>query len=471
MTLWTLEAFLAATGGRLIGKAGDIGGISIDSRTVDAGDAYFSIKGDRFDGHQFAGAAIANGAALSVVSEAKLAELGDIAPLVVVDDVLSALERLGMAARARMHGKVIAVTGSVGKTSTKEALRQALLPSGKTHAAVASFNNHWGVPLTLARMPADCDFGVFEIGMNHAGEITPLTRMVRPHVAIITTVEPVHLEFFPSVEAIADAKAEIVQGLEPGGVAILNKDNPHFARLADATRAEGMQVMSFGACVGADAWLEKAALRGDGSSVKAQICGAPVTYKMGAPGRHQVQNSLAVLLAVHLVGGHLAHAMLALGELQAPKGRGAQAVYTTPHGDVTVVDESYNANPASMRAAFALLAQCAVSGRGRRIAVLGDMLELGADSAALHAGLCTSLVDEGIDRVYCSGPEMQALWQMLPAAMRGAYAGTSEELEPLLLNDVVAGDVLMIKGSLGSRMGRIVQAFARHFAETNDSRT
>jgi UDP-N-acetylmuramoyl-tripeptide--D-alanyl-D-alanine ligase len=291
------------------------------------------------------------------------------------------LRRLGTAARARTDARIVAVTGSVGKTGTKEALRLTLERSGKVHASVASFNNHWGVPLTLARMPADTEYGVFEIGMNHAGEITPLVKMVRPHVAIITTVQPVHLEFFGSVEKIAQAKAEIFSGLEPDGTAILNRDNDQYDLLSFLATTAGIDhVLTFGENPTADARIEKISRQEGGSSVQATILGQDITYKIGAPGQHHVKNSLAVLTAVAELGADLALAGLALAEMRAPKGRGAAARLKRPDGMFELIDESYNANPASMRAALSVLGEASVSRPGRRIAVLGDMLELGGEA-------------------------------------------------------------------------------------------
>ena len=317
--LWTIDEMAAAMGAR---RAGDlpeaVGGLSIDSRTVVPGEAFFAIKGDALDGHDFVATALRAGAGLAVVSNKKRAAVEDDAPLLIVRDVLVALRKLARAARARAAARVIAVTGSVGKTSTKEALSLALSRDGETHASVASFNNHWGVPLSLARLPASARYAIFEIGMNHAGEITPLVRMVRPHVAIITAVEPVHLEFFASVAEIADAKAEIFLGLEPGGAAVINRDNPHFARLRRRAEDAGVHnVVSFGEHAGAEARLLKCALHPDCSTVEAEILGQPITYKIGAPGRHLVMNSLAVLAAASLVGADLARAALALAQ-QAP---------------------------------------------------------------------------------------------------------------------------------------------------------
>jgi UDP-N-acetylmuramoyl-tripeptide--D-alanyl-D-alanine ligase len=310
---------------------------------------------------------------------------------------------------------------------------------------------------------------VFEIGMNHAGEITPLVRLVRPHIAIVTTIAPVHLEFFASEAAIADAKAEIFLGLEPGGTAIINRDTPHFARLrAHAKDAGVTRVVSFGEQAGADARLIKISLQSDTSTVEADILGTPVTYKLGAPGRHLAVNSLAVLATAALSGVDLALAALALARLAPAPGRGTRITLAAPGGAAVLIDESYNANPASMRAALALLGQAPVGPNGRRIAVLGDMLELGPAAADLHRALAEPIGEYGIDLVYCAGPLMAALWDALPSNQRGGYAETAAALEPQLLAAVQGGDALMVKGSLGSRMGPIVKALARRFARDTE---
>jgi UDP-N-acetylmuramoyl-tripeptide--D-alanyl-D-alanine ligase len=304
------------------------------------------------------------------------------------------------------------------------------------------------------------------MGMNHAGEIEPLSRQARPHVAIITTVEPVHLEFFPSVEAIADAKAEIFRGLEPGGAAVINRDNPHYERLAAAARAAGVErIVSFGEHARADARLIKSSLQPDCSTVQARILGADVAYKLGAPGKHVVLNSLAVLAAVSLVGADLALSALALAELAPPTGRGARVTLSLGNGEpALLIDESYNANPASMRAAIALLGQAEIGPRGRRIAVLGDMLELGTAGADLHRGLVKPIRAHGIDLVYCCGPLMRALWEALPSERRGGYAEGAGALEAEVIAAIRPGDALMVKGSLGSRMAPIVKALERQYS-------
>jgi len=464
--LWTVAAMAQAMRAERVGMLPQsVPGLSIDTRTIAPGEAFFAIKGEARDGHDFVPAALKAGAGLAVVAADQRAAMPKDAPLLVVPDVLDALRDLARAARARSHAKVIGVTGSVGKTSTKEALRSALATSGETHASVASYNNHWGVPLSLARCPQTARYAVFELGMNHAGEIEPLTRLVRPQVAIITTVEPVHLEFFGSVEAIADAKAEIFLGLERGGAAVINRDNRQFARLERCARSAGVErIVGFGEHARADARLIKSALHADCSTVQARILGTDVTYKLGAPGRHLVLNSLSVLAAVALAGADLALAALALAGMTPARGRGARTTLDLPGGAALLIDESYNANPASMRAALALLGQAAVSARGRRIAVVGDMLELGPRGADLHRALAEPVLTYGVDLVFCCGPLMAALWEALPSERRGGYAETSSMLEPQVLAAIHPGDAVMVKGSLGSCMGPIVTAIERNYS-------
>jgi UDP-N-acetylmuramoyl-tripeptide--D-alanyl-D-alanine ligase len=441
----------------------EIAGISIDSRTLGPGEAFVAIRGLHHDGHEFVPAALRAGAALAVVEEGH--EPDGAGPLLVVpDDPLAALERIAAAARARMEGSVLAVTGSVGKTGTTEMLRIALSALAPTHAPVGSFNNQWGVPLTLARMPADTRYGIFEIGMNHAGEIRPLTRLVRPDVAIVTTVGPVHLEYFDSEAAIAEAKAEIFEGLTVGGAAILNRDNRWFDLLAERAGAAGARVVSFGEHPLADVRLVRLALGDDGSGISATLFGDPITYRLGAPGAHLAVNSLAVVAACHAVGADVARALIALSAFRAPKGRGQRLRLKHPAGRFTLIDESYNANPSSMQAALALLGQAAPEARGRRIAVLGDMLELGAASAALHRELIGAIEAAAADLVFLAGPKMADLWRDLPDQRRGAYAETAAELEPILLETIGPGDVVMVKASLGTRLGRVVEAIKRYFA-------
>jgi UDP-N-acetylmuramoyl-tripeptide--D-alanyl-D-alanine ligase len=464
-SLWSSNAMIAAM--RAVVNAvlpPEVTGISIDSRTVAPAEAYFAIKGAVHDGHDFVEAALRAGAALAVVERGKREQFASDAPLLMVDDVLGALVELAHAARARLQGQVIAVTGSVGKTSTKEALRLVLSAQGQTHASAASFNNHWGVPLSLARCPETARFAVFEIGMNHAGEIQPLVKMARPHVAIITTVEPVHLEFFAGIEAIADAKAEIFEGVVEGGAVVLNRDNPQFARLARRAKELGIQrVVSFGADAKSDARLIDVSLQAACSAVHADIFGHEVTYKVGMPGRHMAMNSLAVLAAAALAGADLALASLSLSQLEPAAGRGVRSTLELAGGAATLIDESYNANPASMAAALSVLGQAAIGPHGRRIAVLGDMLELGAAAADLHRGLNEAIKASRIDLVYCCGPLMRNLWEALSTGKRGGYADSAANLEMQVVAAIRAGDAIMIKGSFGSKMKTIVNALERRF--------
>jgi UDP-N-acetylmuramoyl-tripeptide--D-alanyl-D-alanine ligase len=467
--LWTGEQLVAAMNGRGQGvMPAAVTGISIDTRTLAPGDAFFAIRGEARDGHDFVAAALEKGAGLAVVDEAHAEAFAGHGACAVVDDVLKAMERAGMARRAALQAGVVAVTGSVGKTGTKEALRLTLSRQGKTHAPVASYNNHWGVPLTLCRTPDDVRFGVYEIGMSNPGEILPLARMVQPDVAIITTVQPVHLAAFESIEGIAHEKAAIFQGLKPGGTAIINADIAQAGLLRELAQASPAgRIVSFGEHPDADVRLLSCSLRPDVSTVDALVLGQPVTYRLGSPGRHIVLNSLAVLAAIEALGADLALAALALGDLRPPAGRGAQQVLQGPGGRVILIDESYNGNPASMRAAIENLGRIPVSGRGRRIAVLGDMLELGPTAAELHKGLVEPVTANGVDAVFACGPLMRGLYDSLPSTLRGAYAGQSSGLEPLVLDAIRAGDVITVKGSLGSRMGPIVKAImARYPAVT-----
>jgi UDP-N-acetylmuramoyl-tripeptide--D-alanyl-D-alanine ligase len=457
--LWT-AAEICAIGARFEPQSAEADfeatGVSIDSRTLSRGDLFVAIHGEARDGHEFVAKALSEGAAGALVDHPPT-ERGE-GVLIYVDDTLKGLERLGLAARERSPAKRIAVTGSVGKTGTKEALRIALAASGRTHASDASYNNLWGVPLTLARMPRETEFGVFEIGMNHPGEITPLSKQVRPHAAIITTVEPVHLQFFDSVEEIAEAKAEIFNGLEPGGTAVLNIDNPHYERLKlRAEQAGAGRIIAFGEDARADAFLEAIDLGPEGSNVRARICGLSVEYHLASPGRHVAHNSLAVLAGVYAIGADLKAAAHALNMVKPPSGRGARRIVNLVGGPLTLIDESYNANPVSMRAAIANLALQGAAAGLRRVAVLGDMLELGAAAPSLHAALAEPLGEARIDKVYLCGPMMRSLFDALPEEQRGAYAQSSKELAEIVAEEVRAGDVVMIKGSLGSRMKAVVE--------------
>jgi len=454
--LWTSAAAARATGGRNT-RAWAAGGVAIDSRQVAHGDLFVALAGPRFDGHDFVTDAFGRGAAAAVVSR-RPETLGRELPLLVVADTMAALTALGAAARKRTQAKIVAVTGSVGKTGTKEALRIALSAQGPTAATAGNLNNQIGVPLSLARMAKETAFGVFELGMSRPGEIAPLSRLVRPQVAIITTIEPVHTEFFDSVADIADAKAEIFVGMT-GGVAVLHRDNAYFPWLADAAERAGVaRVIGFGAHPEATARLIDCETHPSYSRVTAVIEGRTVTYRLNAPGRHWVINSLAVLAAVDAVGADVAAAAAELAKVAPLKGRGQRHRVTVPDGSFEVVDESYNASPASMRAAIAVLAGANPGPGGRRIAVLGDMLELGPDAARLHAALASDLVQGGIDLVFTAGASMRHLFDALPEAMRGGHAATAAELGPLVAARVGAGDVVTVKGSLGIGMAAVTEA-------------
>jgi len=465
--LWRSEALAGAMNGRPVGVLPEgVTGISIDSRTLKPGEAFFAIKGETFDGHDFATAAIKAGAGLLVVAEGKLPALGRItAPMIVVPDVLAALEAAGIAARSRSRARVVAVTGSVGKTTTKEAMRLALGACGTVHASDKSFNNHWGVPLTLARLPEDCDYAVFEIGMNRPGEIRTLSRFVRPHVAVVTLIAPAHLGYFRSLEEIARAKAEIFETVEPGGHALINRDDRQWQFLETAAHEVGIEhVWSFGEHARATFRLAACDATGEGSRIRVAMAGREIAATVGAPGRHVVQNALAVLGAAYLVGADVEKAAAALAGFTAEKGRGRQYRLAHPAGgEILLIDESYNANPVSMKAALAVLGTTPVAEGGRRIAVLGDMLELGEHSQKLHAALAGPLAAAKVDRVLLGGPEMAALAEALPADMPCKHRDSAEALKPVLLETVQPGDVVMVKSSNGSGFTRLTEALLAEF--------
>jgi UDP-N-acetylmuramoyl-tripeptide--D-alanyl-D-alanine ligase len=469
--LWSDIEAASASEGQLVGADGWIAeGVSIDSRSVKRGDLFVALKGPSFDGHDFVGEALAKGAVAALVHR-RPAGLPESAPLLMVEDTLAGLTRLGIAGRLRSHARFVGVTGSVGKTGTKEALRLALSTQAETFANEGSLNNHWGVPLSLARLPNSVSLGIFEIGMNHAGELGPLSCMVQPEVAVITTVEPAHLEFFASIEEIADAKAEIFEGMTAAGTAVLNCDNSQFERLAGHARRRGIRrILDFGEHPGAAARLLACRLEAAGSEVSAEILGRQIEYRLGAPGRHWVQNSLAVLASVAALDLDPGLAAGALSALTPPKGRGQRRQIRLPGGTVELIDESYNASPAAMRAAFAVLARGRPALRGRRIAVLGDMRELGHAGPRLHRELAPPLVDAGIDLVFTCGPLMQELHAALPRARRGAHAPDSQALIPAVLAAIRPGDVVLVKGSLGTRMAPIVEALLRRDGDAPASR-
>ncbi len=444
MSLWTRDEAVAATGG-VCAVNWHANGVSIDTRTLQKDDLFVALSATR-DGHDFVAQALESGAAAALVS--RIPKGLENAPLLLVPDVLKGLEALGIAARARTKARVIAITGSVGKTGSKEMLRVALAGQGNIHVAEKSYNNHEGVPLTLARMPADTDIAVIEIGMNHPGEIAPLTRMARPHVALITTVAPVHLAAFKDVEEIAAEKAEIFRGLEPDGIAVLNGDIDTYAILAQAAPDK---VLRFGQREGCDFRLTLCEVGNGATVVQANTPVGDIMFKLGGEGAHLAQNAVGVLAGLYALKADLGRATLALASWHPPEGRGArQQVPLGPEGldgQFTLINESYNANPASTRAALETLAQQA----GRKVAILGDMLELGETAPALHCALAGL---DGIDVIHTVGPLMADV----PFEIRGLTADTSEALASQIGRQIRAGDVVMVKGSLGMEMAKIIDA-------------
>ena len=467
MSLWTAADAATATGGRTEGDW-QATGVSIDTRTIASGDLFVALKDIR-DGHEFVAQALAKGAAAAMVSHVP-EDVPAGAPLLIVEDVLPALEALGKAARARTGARVVAVTGSVGKTSTKEMLRDVLRTQGKTHAAEASYNNHWGVPLTLARMPVDTEFAVIEIGMNHPGEIAPLSRMARPHVAMITTVAAAHLEAFENIEGIAHEKAAIFDGLEPGGVAIVNTDLDTTPILLEKAVKVGATVLGFGE-KSRDYTLTSVKLSNDKTVVQARLRDDPVVFKINSAGRHFAMNGLGVLAAVDALGGDSAMASIDIGTWYPPAGRGTREIIVLDEveEDMTIdlIDDAFNANPTSMAAALEVLAAATPHddigrvSKGRRIAILGDMLELGPDETKLHRDIAHLPHIEALHVIHCVGPRMRALWKALPAPKRGRQVDTAQELAEQAHRIIDAGDVVLVKGSKGSRVSLVVDALRK----------
>ncbi|MEW5684148.1 MAG: UDP-N-acetylmuramoyl-tripeptide--D-alanyl-D-alanine ligase [Pseudomonadota bacterium] len=447
--LWTSDDIARATGGEAKGRFSATG-VSIDTRSLEPGDLFVALAGVR-DGHEFVAQAMGKGAAGALVSQSVDA------PYVNAGETLAALEKLGVAARERAtRARRGAVTGSVGKTSVTQAIMAGLSLAGPAHSSVKSYNNHIGVPLTLARMPAATERAVFEIGMNHADEIRPLSRFVRPHAAVVTTVGPVHTENFPDGEAgVARAKAEIFEGLEPGGLAILNADNKWFDLLSAEARKAGAKVLSFGTGEGADARLIDFQVPGGHAVVQARLHGKALDFPILQTGLHWGLNSMAVLLMLEALDVDLGKSLAALGAFEPLAGRGAETTVKLAGGGVTVIDESYNANPISMASAIRTLGARATG--GRRIVALTDMLELGPEAVAFHAGLAGPIETASIDLVFCAGPLMKSLWDALPPTRRGGYAQTAADLAPQVAGALQAGDVVMVKGSNGSKAGSIAQ--------------
>jgi UDP-N-acetylmuramoyl-tripeptide--D-alanyl-D-alanine ligase len=460
--LWTLDELMSAVDGRPVGEMPEgITGISIDTRTLADGEGFFAIKGDNVDGHDYLPAAMRAGAALAIVDESKLVSLGRLnLPLIVVRDVMSAMRRLAEVSRMRSKAQIIAVTGSVGKTSTKEMLRTVLSASGKVHASEASYNNHWGVPLTLARMPADARFGVFEIGMNHGGEITPLVALVRPHIAIITNIAAAHIGAFDTIEDIARAKAEIYSGVVAGGYALINHDDRRYTLLRDLANEAGIEHLnSFGTKRGSEFWLRKMEPTDDGTKVKVRLRGKDdVEFFVSVPGEHMVMNSVAVLGASVLAGADLEKSLDAFGKVAPADGRGTRYVLGGSGAmGISIIDESYNANPASMEAGLRVLANFDGVKTKRRIAVLGDMLELGKQSKKLHEALAGPISQSKADLVFLVGPEMDYLAKILPKDKLAGHFADATSLTPRLKETMKAGDVIMLKASKAIGFSGVVQ--------------
>ena len=453
--LWTFDELLAATGGTASGDF-DATGVAFDSREIGSGDLFLALKGAETDGHLFVDKAFANGAAGAIVSRPVPH------PHILVSDTMQALEALGHASRARTKAKIIGVTGSAGKTGTKEALYAALdrYSRGRAHRSVKSYNNHVGVPLSLARMPAHCDFGVFEMGMNHAGEMRALSNIVRPDIAIITTIAPAHIEFFKDESGIADAKAEIFEGMVEGGTAILPADNVHYPRLRAAAERYTNSILSFGFSPDADVRVvDHLVTPNSGTLVTAKICDAMLSFTLSQAGQHWIANSMAVLAAVFAAGGDLASAGLALAEMGGLAGRGARHDFAIGGGTGHLIDESYNANPASMAAT---IGQLGLSGNGRRIAVLGSMKELGDKSDHYHRALAVPLAAAKVDFAILVGKEMEFLAEELKAGVEGpaefAHCATAQEALALLQNYLCASDTVLVKGSNSMGLSTIVNA-------------
>ncbi len=462
-SLWSSTEAAKATNGTSQGQW-VASGISIDTRTLQKGDLFIAIRGDAMDGHKFAADALAKGAVAVVIDRAVDGVPAEKA--LMVADTFKAMQDLGIAARARTSAKIIGVTGSVGKTGTKDMLGRVFSSLGQAHYSEKSLNNHWGVPLSLSRMDAGCDYGVFEMGMNHANEIAPLTQMVKPHIAIITTIAPVHTEHFPDgLNGIAKAKAEIFSGMDAHGIAILNKDNPQYDLIVAEAKNQGVtKIFSFGTSQSADARLVDCLVAANGTRIRAIILGEDIAFTMKDAGPHNATNALSVLLAVKLLGGDMQRAMDALHDMEPPAGRGKREYLNIGdvNNPVTLIDESYNASPVAMQAAFKVMALIDPGRGGRRIAILGDMYELGMNSAQMHRDLAMPLQAAGIDLVYTCGPLMKNLYDALPEQNRGKHHDEAPEMAKIVPDVLVPGDVVLVKGSRGGgdkpRMQLVVEA-------------
>jgi UDP-N-acetylmuramoyl-tripeptide--D-alanyl-D-alanine ligase len=453
--LWTSDEVAQALSA-VVTAPFEANGVTFDSRAVGKGDLFFALKGETTDGHGFVPEAMKRGAAAAVVSR-DVENAGG--TLIRVPDTMKALEGLGRAARRRSKARIASVTGSVGKTSTKDALRTMLSAQAPTSASAASFNNHVGVPISLARLPREARYGVFEIGMNHPGEIEPLARQVEAHVGVVTNVGPAHIGFMGSEEAIADEKACLFAGMAQGAVAVLNRDGKHYERLAGHARRFGVsRIVGFGRGETAEARLVSCSLQDSGSDVVALIHGRRIEYRLGAAGEHWVLNSIAALAVAEALGADVEQAAASLAGVSASPGRGARRFLRFGTGTVELLDESYNANPMSVRAMLAILARTEPAKGGRRLLALGDMRELGEGADAFHAGLADAVAASGAVQVFLCGPHMEALWRKLEPAQRGVHRPDSMALAGEVAAALQAGDVIAVKGSLGSKMKHVVDA-------------
>lgn len=457
-TLWTTAEIITATGGM---SSGDwsVSSVSIDTRTMQPGALFVALPGAKVDGHEHVANALSQGAAGALVSK-PIAGV-DASRLVIVKDVEKALQQLGAAGRARANAQVIGITGSVGKTGAKEMIAAALSAVGSVYATRGNLNNHLGVPLNLANLPRDTEFAVIEMGMNHADEISPLSKMARPHVSLITTVDAVHIEFFPSVEAIADEKAAIFDGMGGKGVAVLNADNAHYERLKKHAQAQGLdRILSFGTGKNALCRMTKYAIDDTHSVIEATIAGTTLSYRIGTVGKHWALMSVAVLGVVDALKADLAKAAAVLEQFTEPKGRGQIKKLSMKGGNLRLIDDAYNASPVSVKGAIEKVAEMRAASPApvRTVVVLGDMLELGEQAEDLHVGLVPTLVNNQMDLVFAAGTFMEKMYQALPETMRGAYKATSRELAPMVVEALRANDLVLVKGSRGSRMDVVVEA-------------
>lgn len=458
--LYSIADILSATGGKAHNIQSDsVGSISIDSRDIEAGALFVAIEGDNFDGHDFVDKAIEAGAAVAMVSAGKAKALAGL-PLIIVPDALQGLRDLAKAARGRSDAKIIAVTGSAGKTSTKEAIRLICEDAGRTHASIKSFNNHWGVPLMLARMPADTEYGVFEIGMSNAGEIEPLVALVRPQIAIVTLVAAAHLENFSSIDGIAHAKAEIFAGLESGGTAIINTDH-HWLDILMAAAAGANEIVTYGFDAGSHVRIDDVVATPEGMRARVHFDGQSHDLTIAAQGRHRIANAVGALAAARAAGIADDVALGALSRLAEPEGRGAVTRLEGPEGALLLIDESYNANPVSMAASMDVLAGLEVP--GHKILVLADMLELGEKTAELHAALASGVLAVQPKKLFLVGNEMVSLARVLGDRFTIVHAQSAVDIKQELINSLAYGDAVMVKGSNSMQLNTLVAEIRDHF--------